>query len=350
MSQITSTSIIEKLASFSHQDLPAHFTQDISHCDIEHQDNGVKIVMSLPYAIGHVAPIVAAYLADKFATPVTVEFDCVPAQSPCFNQIGQIVLVASGKGGVGKSTTAVNLAIGLAKCGAKVGLLDADIYGPSIPLMMGMQGQRPVSSDGKIMEPLVGFGIKVNSIGFLVDPNDAAIWRGPMASAALSQLIGQTNWGALDYLVVDMPPGTGDIQLTIAQKFPCTGAVVVTTPQTIALADAQKGVAMFNKVNIPVLGIIENMSYFQCGQCGEIAHIFGQDGAVELAKSLDTELLGQVPLEAQNRENSDKGTPTVVGDGPLAQGYLTIASKLSWQLYQLGLNDDHSGVKITMVD
>ncbi|MCJ8273383.1 MAG: Mrp/NBP35 family ATP-binding protein, partial [Psychrosphaera sp.] len=176
------------------------------------------------------------------------------AQTPCFKQINNIILVASGKGGVGKSTTAVNLALALSQSGSKVGLLDADVYGPSLPLMMGMQGQRPTSLDGKIMEPLVGFGIKVNSIGFLINPEDAAVWRGPMASSALSQLIGETNWGELDYLIVDMPPGTGDIQLTISQKFPCTGAVIVTTPQNIALADAEKGVAMFTKVNIPLLG------------------------------------------------------------------------------------------------
>ncbi|NQZ08228.1 MAG: iron-sulfur cluster carrier protein ApbC [Algicola sp.] len=273
------------------------------------------------------------------------------AQTPCFKQINNIILVASGKGGVGKSTTAVNLALALSQSGSKVGLLDADVYGPSLPLMMGMQGQRPTSLDGKIMEPLVGFGIKVNSIGFLINPEDAAVWRGPMASSALSQLIGETNWGELDYLIVDMPPGTGDIQLTISQKFPCTGAVIVTTPQNIALADAEKGVAMFTKVNIPVLGIVENMSYFQCSKCGNVEHIFGKDGAVAMAKEHGTELLGQIPLQQQTRENSDNGTPTVTTDSPMADIYRDIAKKLIEQLVLTQQkNAAASGPEISFID
>ncbi len=278
------------------------------------------------------------------------------AQTPCYKQINNIILVASGKGGVGKSTTAVNLALALSQPsgenpGAKVGLLDADVYGPSLPLMMGMQGQRPTSLDGKVMEPLSKYGIKVNSIGFLINPEDAAVWRGPMASSALSQLIGETNWGELDYLIVDMPPGTGDIQLTISQKFPCTGAVVVTTPQNIALADAEKGVAMFGKVNIPVLGIVENMSHFQCSKCGSVEHIFGKDGAVAMAKDHGTELLGQIPLQQINRENSDNGTPTVTTDGPMADIYRDIAKKLIEQLVLTQQNNAaSSGPEISFID
>lgn len=336
MPTITSASILEIFTHFSHPDLPDNFVEHIKNCIVQSDANKHIVRLQLPYAVNHLAAQMGDFISSKQDNQmISVECEYVSDSKACFKQIGKIVLVASGKGGVGKSTTAVNLALGLAQNGAKVGLLDADIYGPSIPLMLGLQGQRPVSHDGKIMQPLENYGVKVNSIGFLVDPNDAAIWRGPMASGALSQLIGETDWGQLDYLVVDMPPGTGDIQLTIAQKFPCTGAVVVTTPQTIALADAQKGVAMFNKVNIPVLGIVENMSYFKCGSCGDIAHIFGQDGAVALADSLNTQLLGQIPLEVQTRENSDKGTPSVTTDSALAPLYQSIAAKLSQQLFEL---------------
>lgn len=350
MSQITSATVIEYFAQFSHPGLPQSFTDDIKNCQVEPLSNGLKVSLTLPYTVNHIAPQMAEFISSKTNMDVEVSCEYVNDSQPCFKQIGKIILVASGKGGVGKSTTAVNLALGLAKCGAKVGLLDADIYGPSMPLMLGLQGQRPTSHDGKIMQPLENYGVKVNSIGFLVDPNEAAIWRGPMASGALSQLIGETDWGEIDYLVVDMPPGTGDIQLTIAQKFPCTGAVVVSTPQTIALADAQKGVAMFNKVNIPVLGMVENMSYFKCGSCGEVAHIFGKDGAVALAESLNTQLLGQIPLEVQTRDDGDKGVPTVTTGGEMAQLYLAMASKLSQQVYALEKDDDSSSVKITMVD
>jgi len=228
--------------------------------------------------------------------------------------VKQVVLVASGKGGVGKSTTSVNLALALASAGAKVGLLDADIFGPSIPMMLNGVGRKPQSQDGKLLEPVELGGIFTMSLGFLVEADDAAVWRGPMASRAVAQLMFETNWGQLDYLVVDMPPGTGDIQLTMTQQAPVSGAIIVTTPQNIALADAQKGIAMFNKVNTPVLGVIENMSYHRCQQCGFEEHIFGQDGGNKMADDNKVALLGHIPLQSQIRASADIGQPSVLSE------------------------------------
>lgn len=227
--------------------------------------------------------------------------------------VKNIIAVASGKGGVGKSTTAVNLALALAAEGASVGLLDADIYGPSMPIMMGIHG-RPETLDGQTMEPLENYGVQVSSIGFLVDPGEATIWRGPMATQALEQLLRQTNWRDLDYLVVDLPPGTGDIQLTLSQRVPMTGAVIVTTPQDIALADARKGVAMFEKVGVPILGLVENMAMHVCTQCGHVEHIFGADGGKRYAAEKGIDYLGALPLSLSIREQTDAGCPTVVAD------------------------------------
>src|SRR6516225_2825003 len=225
--------------------------------------------------------------------------------------IKNIVAVASGKGGVGKSTTAVNLALALAAEGATVGILDADIYGPSQPMMMGIEG-RPESHDGKTMEPLENYGVQVMSIGFLVEQDNPMIWRGPMVTQALEQLLRQTNWAALDYLVVDLPPGTGDIQLTLSQRVPLTGAVIVTTPQDIALLDAKKGLKMFEKVGIPILGIVENMSVYCCPNCGHVEHIFGHGGGEKMCADYGVELLGSLPLNLSIREQADSGRPTVV--------------------------------------
>ena len=224
--------------------------------------------------------------------------------------VSNIIAVASGKGGVGKSTTAVNLALALRDEGARVGLLDADIYGPSVPLLLNVAG-KPESRDGKTMEPMVGHGVKCNSIGFLIDPDAPAIWRGPMVTQALEQLLRQTNWGDLDYLIVDMPPGTGDIALTLAQRVPVTGAVIVTTPQDIALLDARKGARMFEKVEVPVLGIIENMAVHVCSQCGHVEHLFGQGGATRMAQEFGVPVLGSLPLSLAVREDADAGHPTV---------------------------------------
>jgi ATP-binding protein involved in chromosome partitioning len=242
--------------------------------------------------------------------------------------IKNIIAVASGKGGVGKSTTAVNLALALAAEGAAVGVLDADIYGPSQPMMLGIAG-RPESKDGKSLEPMLGHGLQAISIGFLIDVDTPMVWRGPMVTQALEQLLKDTRWRDLDYLVVDLPPGTGDIQLTLAQKVPVTGAVIVTTPQDIALIDARKGLKMFEKVGIPILGVVENMSYHVCPKCGHESHIFGAGGAERMCKDYGTELLGQLPLAESIRSQADSGKPTVVSepDGPLAETYRRIARR-----------------------
>ena len=245
--------------------------------------------------------------------------------------IRNLIAVASGKGGVGKSTVAVNLALALATDGARVGLLDADIYGPSQPHMVGLAGQRPVSDDGKTMEPLEALGLQVMSIGFLVDPDQPMVWRGPMVTSALNQLLTQTNWRDLDYLIVDMPPGTGDIQLTLSQQVPVSGAVIVTTPQDIAAIDARKGLAMFRKVSIPVLGVIENMSTHVCSSCGHEEAIFGEGGAGRIAEDFGVGLLGQLPLDAGIRAQTDAGKPTVVSDPESAatQAYRGAARRMA---------------------
>ncbi len=245
-------------------------------------------------------------------------------------RVKNIVAVASGKGGVGKSTTAVNLALALAAEGARVGLLDADIYGPSLPMMMGIDG-RPESLDGANMEPLENYGVQVMSIGFLVAQDEAMIWRGPMATQALEQLLRQTNWKDLDYLVVDMPPGTGDIQLTLSQRVPMTGAIIVTTPQDIALLDAKKGIKMFEKVGVPILGIVENMAVHVCSQCGHVEHIFGTDGGKKMAAEYGMDYLGALPLNMQIRLQADSGKPTVVADpeGEVAAIYKAVARQVA---------------------
>lgn len=245
--------------------------------------------------------------------------------------VKNIIAVASGKGGVGKSTTAVNLALALAQEGATVGMLDADIYGPSQPQMLGIAGQQPESSDGKSMEPLKAYGIQAMSIGFLIDTETPMVWRGPMVTQALEQMLNDTNWKDLDYLVVDMPPGTGDTQLTLAQKVPVTGAVVVTTPQDIALIDARKGLKMFEKVGVPILGIVENMSIHICSNCGHAEHIFGTGGGEAMCQDYDVEFLGSLPLELSIRELADSGKPTVVGapDSKAADIYRSIARRVA---------------------
>jgi len=244
--------------------------------------------------------------------------------------VKNIVAVASGKGGVGKSTTAVNLALALAAEGASVGVLDADIYGPSQPIMLGITG-RPESKDGKTLEPMMGHGIQAISIGFLIDIDTPMVWRGPMVTQALEQLLKDTRWRDVDYLIVDMPPGTGDIQLTLAQKVPVTGAVIVTTPQDVALIDARKGFKMFEKVGIPILGVVENMSTHICSKCGHEEHIFGQGGAERMCKEYGTELLGSLPLDIEIREHADSGKPTVVSDpdGRTAEIYRAIGRRLA---------------------
>ncbi len=259
---------------------------------------------------------------------------------PMVPGVKSIVAVASGKGGVGKSTTATNLALALAARGLAVGVLDADIYGPSQPRMMGIAG-RPTSPDGKILDPMQNYGVKVMSMGFLVAEDTPMIWRGPMVQSALQQMLRDVNWGELDVMVVDMPPGTGDAQLTMAQQVPLTGAVIVSTPQDIALLDARKGLNMFRKVDVPVLGIIENMSYFCCPSCGHRAEIFGHGGARAEADKLGMEFLGEIPLDIEIRTTSDSGHPIVVSDAASehAGAYAAIAGRL-WEKVEteLGAN------------
>ena len=249
--------------------------------------------------------------------------------APLAPGVRNIVAVASGKGGVGKSTTAINLALGLAATGLRVGILDADIYGPSQPRMMGVSG-RPDSPDGDKLEPMVGHGIKVMSMGFLVAEDTPMIWRGPMVMSALQQMLRDVNWGELDIMIVDMPPGTGDAQLTMAQQVPLAGAVIVSTPQDIALLDARKGLNMFRKVDVPVLGIIENMSYFTCPNCGHESHIFSHGGAHEEADRLGVEFLGEIPLDIGIRTTSDSGQPIVVSqpESDHAKVYRGIADRV----------------------
>jgi ATP-binding protein involved in chromosome partitioning len=245
-------------------------------------------------------------------------------------RVKNIIAVASGKGGVGKSTTAVNLALALAAEGASVGILDADIYGPSQPMMLGIEG-RPESVDGQSMEPMENHGVQVMSIGFLVEADNPMVWRGPMATQALEQMLKQTNWRDLDYLIVDMPPGTGDIQLTLSQRVPLTGAVIVTTPQDIALLDARKGLKMFEKVGVPILGVVENMAVHVCSKCGYVEHIFGADGGKKMSEQYGVAYLGALPLELSIREQTDAGRPTVVSDpdGEIAAIYKAVARQIA---------------------
>ncbi len=292
------------------------------------------------------AHVRAAGHAESLQVEVHSQIRTHAVQKPLqpLGKIKNIVAVASGKGGVGKSTVAANLALAWARQGARVGVLDADIYGPSQPLMLGLTGEQPVSPDGKHIEPLRKHGIVAMSIGFLVDADQPMVWRGPMVTQALTQLLSQTHWGELDYLVVDMPPGTGDIQLTLAQRVPVAGAVIVTTPQDIALSDASKGLKMFEKVSVPVLGIVENMSVHVCSKCGHTEHIFGEGGGARMSAQYGVRLLGELPLDFHIREEADGGQPTVIAapDSPRAKAYLEMARRTAGALAVRPL--DHSGV------
>ena len=314
---------------------------------VEAVHDHATVEVLVPYPLRQAADSVAVALAQMLTTRfdaakvnvnVTVtqhiESSALRGNLKPIQGIKNILVVASGKGGVGKSTTAANLALALAQDGAAVGLLDADIYGPSQARMMGLTGQRPTTRDGKTFEPLEAHGLKVMSIGLLVDDEQPMVWRGPMVTQALTQLLNDCQWGELDYLVVDMPPGTGDIQLTLSQRVPISGAIIVTTPQDIALLDARKGLKMFQKVDVPVLGIVENMSTHICSHCGHEEHIFGAGGGARMAEQYGVDLLASLPLDIHIREQADGGTPTVIADttGALAQHYLSMARRASARL------------------
>jgi len=320
-----------------------------------------RIELGFPAAGAHEAyrsAIVAAAVAKSGCDDIEVELSTrivahgVQRNLKPLEHIRNVIAVASGKGGVGKSTVAVNLALALAADGASVGMLDADIYGPSQPHMLGIAGEQPVSVDGKTMQPLQAHGIQVMSIGFLVDQDQPMVWRGPMVTSAFNQLLQQTTWHDLDYLIVDMPPGTGDIQLTLSQQVPVSGAVIVTTPQDIALLDARKGLAMFRKVSVPILGVIENMSTHVCSECGHEESIFGSGGGEQMASDFDVELIGQLPLDASIREQTDSGSPTVVSDpdSVAATAYRNAARRMTSTLALQGKDYSSKFPKIVVED
>ncbi|HFB64749.1 MAG TPA: iron-sulfur cluster carrier protein ApbC [Aeromonadales bacterium] len=329
---------------------------------LEIEDNRLLLTVELGYPCSGIIPQWIAELTAKLekecnlseariSIQIKIPTYKTTAQQP-LSEVKNIIAVASGKGGVGKSTTAVNLALALKKEGANVGILDADIYGPSLPIMLGSQGMRPESKDNKTIEPLMRYGLQSMSIGYLVEPEQAVVWRGPMASGALQQLINDTQWQQLDYLVVDLPPGTGDIQLTLSQKVPVSAALIVTTPQDIALADARKGIGMFEKVDIPVLGIVENMSTHICSNCGHEDAIFGDGGGAKLAEETGVNLLGKLPLDRNIREQTDSGCPTVENDpdSKITAAYVELARHCAAQLVNLAAQQTQSPLSITEVD
>ncbi len=320
--------------------------------DVRIEGDRVDVALALPIPAKQYGPELGEILkrdvlsmSKGSATDVRVQVEWSVAAAgisrnvKAIQGVKNIVAVASGKGGVGKSTTAANLALALAYEGAAVGLLDADIYGPSQPTMMGLSKERPTSPDQRTLIPPMAFGIKVMSIGFLIDEEQPMVWRGPMVTQALVQLLETSRWGDLDYLIVDMPPGTGDIQLTLSQRVPVSGAVIVTTPQDISLLDARKGLRMFQKVEVPVLGIVENMSTHVCSNCGHEEHIFGAGGGRRMAEQYGVELLGELPLDIRIREQTDSGRPTVIAEpsGTHARAYIEFARRTAANLARTAL-------------
>lgn len=322
-------------------------------------DGALRVRVTVGYPVALAASSIEAQIRTALgdlSVPVHVEVHTqieahvVQRNLPLLKGVKNLIAVASGKGGVGKSSTAVNLALALSRHGARVGLLDADIYGPSIPQMLGIGGQQPHSPDGKHIEALRAHGIALMSIGFLVDAESPMVWRGPMVTSALEQLLRDTLWGELDYLVVDMPPGTGDIQLTLAQKVPVTGSVIVTTPQDIALLDARKGIRMFEKVGVPILGVVENMSMHICSNCGHAEAIFGEGGGTTLGSDYQVPLLGQLPLDLRIRQGLDVGQPIVASDpdSAISQRYLDIALKVAGAVAARAKDTSHKFPKIVI--
>jgi len=344
MADVTQSQVEEKLATYVDPYLEKDLVSTKSVKDIAIDGGSVAVKVSLGFpAVGYHAELASKLkeLLESIDGINTARIDVESNISAHSAQKGvkhiegikNIIAIASGKGGVGKSTTAVNLALALSAEGARVGVLDADIYGPSQPRMLGVQG-KPESKDGKSLEPMNSYHLQAMSIGFLVDEETPMIWRGPMVTQALQQLLNDTNWVDLDYLVVDLPPGTGDIQLTLAQQVPVSGAVIVTTPQDIALLDARKGLKMFEKVEVPVLGIVENMSIHICSQCGHEEHIFGEGGGQRMSDEYDVDFLGALPLDKRIREETDSGKPTVVAepDSRISQIYREIARRTAAKL------------------
>ena len=296
---------------------------------VTHGGRIVELTVGFPcegFSAQLIAAVHEAVEVEEVVVKTEIAAHVVPPQLQRLEQVKNIVAVASAKGGVGKSTVAANLAVGLAMDGASTGILDADIYGPSVPRMLGLEGERPRSADGKSFEPLRAHGLQASSIGFLVDTRSPVVWRGPMVTQALMQLLGQTRWENLDYLIVDMPPGTGDIQLTLSQRVPLAGAVVVTTPQELAVADARKGIAMFQKVNVPVLGVAENMSAYVCPHCGHTESLFGEGGGARLAEEFSVPLLARLPLSTEVRAATDDGRLVAPGE-PDAGGHYRALSR-----------------------
>ncbi len=344
MASLDQSAIENLLTTFIDPNLETDLVSAKSVKKISIEDNNVSVAIELGYPAKSYLATLKSQLEQHLATldgignievTVTVNIAAHSVQKTLkpLSNVKNIIAVASGKGGVGKSTTSVNLALALAAEGAKVGILDADIYGPSIPTMLGLSG-KPDTIDGKMMLPKMSFGIQTISIGYLIDPDQPMIWRGPMVTGALQQLLTQTRWSDLDYLIIDLPPGTGDIQLTLAQQIPVSGAVIVTTPQDIALIDAQRGLGMFEKVNVPILGLVENMSIHICSQCGHEEAIFGHGGGDAMASKNNVALLGSLPLDIAIRQFADTGRPTVVADpeGRPAQIYKAIARKMAAKL------------------
>ncbi len=342
---VEQTQISEQLLNFKSELFDSIHIQSKNIRNIEIKDNSVTIELRFGFPLGayesQLLNEISAYLADtgdqldyKLTCSISIDAHSHPAKVQAMPSVKNIIAVASGKGGVGKSTTSVNLALALKNLGATVGILDADIYGPSMPIMLGAQGKHPESTDKKTIYPVEAHGVQSMSIGYLVKPEQAMVWRGPMASGALQQLVNDTQWQDLDYLIVDLPPGTGDIQLTMAQKIPVTAALVVTTPQDIALADARKAVSMFNKVSVPVLGVVENMAMHTCSNCQHEEHIFGAGGGEKLAKEIGVELLGSLPLALAIREDTDNGQPSLVknSESEISNKYKMIALKLAAKL------------------
>ena len=345
---------------WSEQDLPSRKAIR----DIQINGNEISIDIALGYPAAGIELKLKADISERIksidgVSTVIVTIDWAIEASttqnnmPSMHRVKNIIAVASGKGGVGKSTTSVNLALALVKEGAKVGILDADIYGPSVPMMLGVkEGVRPDFVDEQHFNPISIHGLQSMSMGYMVTDSTPMVWRGPMVSGALQQLLSQCLWHELDYLIIDMPPGTGDIQLTLSQKVPVTGTVIVTTPQDIATLDAKKGIEMFRKVNIPVLGVVENMALHTCTHCDHVEHIFGEGGGERIAKEYDTELLGALPLDIEIRESMDKGLPIMLSDehGKIASIYSDIARRVTAEIARKGRNQANPVVQVIATD